>query len=101
MSNPKSKSSRKLGAGWVDAMEGEVESLRDLRAELRRRISEFDLEAESIWSQQERRWRRLEVKLTKVAERTGEGVHSGLATNIDNLIALMEESYQELDGLLD
>jgi len=92
---------RKVGSAWVEEIEGEIESLRDLRAELRRRLSDFDLEGESIWEQQERRWRRLEVKLAKVAARTTEGVNQGLATNIENLVANMEEAYQDLDGLLD
>ena len=97
----KSEKKRKLGSAWVDEIEGEIESLRDLRAELRRRLSDFDLEGESIWEEQERRWRRLEVKLGKVAARTTEGVGQGLAINIENLIAKMEEAYEDLDGLLD
>lgn len=97
----KSGTKRKLGSAWVDEIEGEIDSLRDLRAELRRRLSDFDLEGESIWEEQERRWRRLEVKLAKVAARTTEGVGQGLATNIENLVAAMEEAYQDLDGLLD
>lgn len=97
----KSGVKRKLGSAWVEEIESEIESLRDLRAELRRRLSDFDLEGESIWEEQERRWRRLEVKLGKLASRTTEGVSQGLATNIENLVATMEEAYQDLDGLLD
>ena len=55
----------------------------------------------SIWASQERRWRRLEIKLAKVANRKTPGVHHGLATNVENLIEKMDEAYQELDGLLD
>lgn len=97
----KSGGTRKLGRAWVDEMESEVEGLRDLRADLRRRLNDSDLEARAVWEDQERRWRRLEMKLRKLAERTSEGVHPGLATNIENLLESLDEAYQELDGLLD
>lgn len=97
-----SKPSRKpSGLRWVDEIEREIESLRDTRAEIRRRLSELDLEGQALWEDQERRWRRLEVKLRKLASRSTEHVNPGLATNIENLMATLEETYEDLDALLD
>jgi len=92
---------RELGASWVDEIEAEIDHLRDVRAELRRRLSELDLEGEAIWDEQERRWRRLESKLKKVQGRRAARVDRGLATNIENLIALIDEAYGDLDSMLD
>jgi SMC interacting uncharacterized protein involved in chromosome segregation len=92
---------KKLGASWVQEVESEIESLRYMHADMRRRLSELDIEGEALWEMQVRRWRRLEKKLQKLAERAGEGVHPGLAANIENLMARLEETYEELDGLLD
>jgi chromosome segregation ATPase len=92
---------RRLGSLWVDETEDEIDGLRDQRAQLRRRLSELDIEGESIWEEQERRWRRLESKLAKLAKRSGSGVGLGLAANIENLVAEIGEAYEDLDGLLD
>jgi hypothetical protein len=97
----KSGARKPVGAVWIDEIESEIESLRDIRSEMWRRRNELDFEGESIWESQERRWRRLETKLQKLAARKTETVHPGLATNIENLVAALEESYEELDGLLD
>ena len=101
MSKSKSGAKKPLGSIWVDEIEREIESLRDIRSEMRRRLNELDLEGEAVWEAQERRWHRLEGKLRKLAARTRDAVHPGLATNIENIVAALEESYQELDGLLD
>ena len=92
---------RELGNLWVEETESEIDDLRDIRAGLRRRVSELDLEGESIWEEQERRWRRLEGKLKKLSARPGTRVNPGLAVNIENLIASIDEAYADLDGLLD
>lgn len=97
----KSKTRRVISAGWVDETETEVDRLRDIRSELRRSLHELDFEGEEIWEQQERRWRRLESKLTKLAERSGSSVNLGLATNIENLMAALDESYVELEDLIE
>ncbi len=92
---------RELGASWVEETEAEIDDLRDVRAELRRRLSELDLEGEAIWDEQERRWRRLESKVKKLQARRTARVDRGLAANIENLIALIDEAYDDLDGMLD
>lgn len=98
---PKTTTRRVIGSAWVDETEVEVDRLRDVRAELRRRLHELDIEGEEIWDQQERRWRRLESKLTKLGNRSSSSVNLGLATNIDNLMAALDESYVELDDILE
>lgn len=90
-----------VGSKWVEEIEREIESLRDTRAEIRRRLNELDLEGEALWEDQESRWRRLEVKLRKLMARSTDHVHPGLATNIENLAASLDETYQDLDSLLD
>jgi hypothetical protein len=97
----KSGAKKPPGSAWVDEIESEIESLRDIRSEMWRRRNELDFEGEAIWDSQERRWHRLEGKLRKLDARTTDSVHPGLATNIENLIAALEEAYEELDGLLD
>lgn len=90
-----------VGSKWVEEIEHEIEALRDTRAEIRRRLNELDLEGEALWEDQEHRWRRLEVKLRKLLARSTDRVHPGLATNIENLVARLDETYQDLDSLLD
>ncbi len=97
----KSTTRRVVGSAWVDEAEVEVDRLRDVRAELRRSLHDLNFEGEGIWEQQERRWRRLEAKLTKLENRASTKVDLGLATNIDNLMSAIDESYTELDDFLE
>jgi len=97
----KASTRKPVGSKWVEEIEREIESLRDTRAEIRRRLNELDLEGEALWEDQESRWRRLELKLRKLMARSTERVHPGLATNIENLVASLDETYQDLDSLLD
>ena len=96
-----SSTRKPVGSKWVEEIEREIESLRDTRAEIRPRLNELDLEGEALWEDQENRWRRLEAKLRKLMARSTDHVHPGLATNIENLVARLDETYQDLDSLLD
>lgn len=91
---------RTLGPVWVQETEDEVDGLRDQRIQLRRRLSELDIEAESIWDEQEGRWRRLEKKLAKLEKRSGSGVNLDLAANVEILVAAIGEAYRDLEELL-
>lgn len=96
---------KKLGAAWLKDTESTIEELRHTRAEIRRRIREqdddLDQEAEILWEEQEERWQRLEVCLNKIALQTGDEVAPGLAAEVETLMTELEDSYEELDALVD
>jgi benzoyl-CoA reductase/2-hydroxyglutaryl-CoA dehydratase subunit BcrC/BadD/HgdB len=98
-------SRKKRGASWISDTESTIEELRHTRAEIRRRIREqdddLDQEAEILWEEQEERWQRLEVGLNKVAVQTGDDVAPSLAAEIESLMNELEDSYEELDALVD
>ena len=96
---------KKLGAAWIRDTESTIEELRHTRAEIRRRIREqdddLDQEAEILWEEQEERWLRLEVGLNKIAVQTGDDVAPSLAAEVESLMTELEDSYEELDALVD
>jgi len=96
---------KKLGAAWIRDAESTIEELRHTRAEIRRRIreqdDELDQEAEILWEEQEERWQRLEVDLNKIANQTGDEVAPSLAAEVESLMTELEDSYEELDALVD
>ena len=96
---------KKLGAAWIRDTESTIEELRHTRAEIRRRIREqdddLDQEAEILWAEQEERWLRLEVGLNKIAVQTGDDVPPSLAAEVELLMNDLEDSYEELDALVD
>lgn len=96
---------KKLGAAWIRDTESTIEELRHTRAEIRRRIREqdddLDQEAEILWEEQEERWLRLEVDLNKIAAQTGDEVAPSLAAEVESLMNELEDSYEELDALVD
>jgi arsenate reductase-like glutaredoxin family protein len=98
-------SKKKLGAAWIRETESTIEELRHTRAEIRRRIREqdddLDQEAELLWEEQEERWLRLEVDLNKIAVQTGDDVAPNLAAEVESLMNDLEDSYEELDALVD
>lgn len=98
-------SKKKRGASWIRDTESTIEELRHTRAEIRRRIREqdddLDQEAEILWAEQEERWLRLEVGLNKVAVQTGDDVAPSLAAEVESLMNDLEDSYEELDALVD
>jgi hypothetical protein len=102
---PEPSSKKKLGASWIRETESTIEELRHTRAEIRRRIREqdddLDQEAEILWAEQEERWLRLEVGLNKVAVQTGDDVAPSLAAEVETLMNDLEDSYEELDALVD
>jgi arsenate reductase-like glutaredoxin family protein len=95
---------KKLGAAWIRETESTIEELRHTRAEIRRRIreqeDELDQEAEILWEEQEERWLRLEVGLNKIAVQTGDDVAPALAAEVETLMTELEDSYEELDALV-
>ena len=95
---------KKLGAAWIRDTESTIEELRHTRAEIRRRIREqddvLDPEAEILWGEQEERWLRLEVGLNKIAVQTGDAVAPNLAAEVEALMNELEDSYEELDALV-
>jgi hypothetical protein len=101
----KEPSKKKLGAAWIRDTESTIEELRHTRAEIRRRIREqdddLDQEAELLWEEQEERWLRLEVDLNKIAVQTGDEVAPSLAAEVESLMTELEDSYEELDALVD
>jgi arsenate reductase-like glutaredoxin family protein len=98
-------SKKKLGAAWIRDTESTIEELRHTRAEIRRRIREqdddLDQEAQLLWEEQEERWLRLEVGLNKIAVQTGDDVAPSLAAEVESLMTELEDSYEELDALVD
>ncbi len=98
-------SKKKLGSAWIRDTESTIEELRHTRAEIRRRIREqdddLDQEAELLWEEQEERWLRLEVGLNKIAVQTGDDVAPSLAAEVETLMTELEDSYEELDALVD
>ena len=97
---------KQLGAAWIRDTESTIEELRHTRAEIRRRIREqdddLDQEAEIFWAEQEERWLRLEVGLNKIAAvQTGDDVAPSLAAEVESLMNELEDSYEELDALVD
>ena len=94
-----------IGAAWIRDTESTIEELRHTRAEIRRRIREqdddLDQEAEILWAEQEERWLRLEVGLNKIAVQTGDDVAPSLAAEVELLMNDLEDSYEELDALVD
>lgn len=98
-------SKKKLGAAWISDTESTIEELRHTRAEIRRRIREqdddLDQEAQILWEEQEERWLRLEVGLNKIAMQTGDEVAPSLAAEVESLMTELEDSYEELDALVD
>lgn len=98
-------SKKRLGAAWIRDTESTIEELRHTRAEIRRRIREqdddLDQEAELLWEEQEERWLRLEVGLNKIAVQTGDEVAPSLAAEVESLMTELEDSYEELDALVD
>lgn len=102
---PEPGNKKKHGASWIRETESTIEELRHTRAEIRRRIREqdddLDQEAEILWAEQEERWLRLEVGLNKVAVQTGDDVAPSLAAEVESLMNDLEDSYEELDALVD
>ena len=98
-------SKKKLGAAWIRDTESTIEELRHTRTEIRRRIREqdddLDQEAELLWEEQEERWLKLEVDLNKIAVQTGDDVAPSLAAEVESLMTELEDSYEELDALVD
>jgi arsenate reductase-like glutaredoxin family protein len=98
-------SKKKLGSAWIRDTESTIEELRHTRAEIRRRIREqdddLDQEAEILWEEQEERWLRLEVDLNKIAIQIGDDVAPSLAAEVESLMNDLEDSYEELDALVD
>ena len=98
------KNKKKLGAAWLRETESTIEELRHTRMEIRRRIREqdddLDPEAEILWGEQEERWLRLEVGLNKIAVQTGDDVAPNLAAEVESLMNELEDSYEELDALV-
>lgn len=96
---------KRLGAAWIRDAESTIEELRHTRTEIRRRIREqdddLDQEAEILWEEQEERWQRLEVALNKINIQAGEEVAPTLAAEIESLMTELEDSYEELDALVD
>jgi chromosome condensin MukBEF ATPase and DNA-binding subunit MukB len=88
----KEPSKKKLGAAWIRDTESTIEELRHTRAEIRRRIREqdddLDQEAELLWEEQE-------------AVQTGDEVAPSLAAEVESLMNELEDSYEELDALVD
>lgn len=101
----KEPAKKKLGAAWIRDTESTIEELRHTRAEIRRRIREqdddLDQEAEILWEEQEERWLRLEVDLNKIAAQAGDEVAPALAAEVESLMNELEDSYEELDALVD
>lgn len=101
----KDPSKKKLGSAWIRDTESTIDELRHTRAEIRRRIREqdddLDQEAELLWEEQEERWLRLEVGLNKIAVQTGDDVAPSLAAEVESLMNELEDSYEELDALVD
>ena len=95
---------KQLGAAWLRDTESTIEELRHTRAEIRRRIREqeddLDQETEILWGEQEERWLRLEVGLNKIAVQTGDDVAPNLAAEVESLMNELEDSYEELDALV-
>ena len=101
----KEPSKKRLGAAWIRDTESTIEELRHTRAEIRRRIREqdddLDQEAQILWDEQEERWLRLEVGLNKIAVQTGDEVVPSVAAEVESLMTELEDSYEELDALVD
>ena len=101
----KEPSKKRLGAAWIRDTESTIEELRHTRAEIRRRIREqdddLDQEAQILWEEQEERWLRLEVGLNKIAVQTGDEVAPSVAAEVESLMTELEDSYEELDALVD
>ena len=101
----KEPSKKRLGAAWIRDTESTIEELRHTRAEIRRRIREqdddLDQEAQILWDEQEERWLRLEVGLNKIAVQTGDEVAPSVAAEVESLMTELEDSYEELDALVD
>ena len=86
---------------WLDELEDVIDGLNQRRGEMRRQVYDADYEADDLWSDTERRWRRLETKLHKAEKAAAAPLNSPRARNVDRLIARIDEAYYELERLLD
>jgi hypothetical protein len=91
----------RTNAEWLDGIEDVIDALRRKRADLRSQIYDADLESGSLWSDTERRWRRLEAKLGKAEADAGAAVSRARCQNVDRLIEVIDDAYFELDRLLE
>jgi len=79
-----------------------LEELRDRRKILARKVGRGDdFEAEDLFDTTERKWRRVEVKLDEARAEASKPLNMARMRNVDRLIETIEETYYELEQLLD
>lgn len=94
-------SSGRTNADMLEDIEEVIDALQQRRADMLDQVYDADLEADDLWSSNERRWRRLEVKLRKAEAEADAPLNAPRSRNIDRLIQAIEEAYYELEQLLD
>ena len=92
---------QQTNAEWLEEIEGAIEALGTERERFDGSVDDDDIEAWELFAATERRWRRLERKLSEAGEAPERPVNEARCRNVDAIIEALEEAYYQLDKLLD